>query len=282
MNKLSFEDSTVEILGRNLKSKKFPCLPTDIKGSTMFMHDRNIFVCGGAINEKKCLQMTHGSWKEHSTLNERRAWHSTLTTQTATFAFGGIYSEFTYEYLSKDSTTWLVGKTKIPSGFRLGCAITVKSNEEVWLIGGYRTEKRILSFNVKNHIFQVLPLQLNVERSSFASSFIPNTNKVMISGGHKSIRNLDSTEILDLDDISVKMASPMNFRRSGHGMGVITINGEDRLVTFGGCERYVNHDSIEVYNYQTKRWITSDIKLKEAKSDFSFLSLKLSDVISNL
>ena len=234
MNRIRFENYNVEVLGKDLKTKKFPCLPRYISSSTMFMHDRNIFVCGGDRNEKKCLQLSNGIWKEHSTLNERRAWHSTITTQTETFVFGGLYSEFTYEYLPKDSTTWLIGKTKIPSGFYEGCAIDVKSDEEVWLIGGYKTEKRILRFNVKNHTFQVLSSQLNVERRSLACAIIPNTNKIMISGGYKLGANLDSTEIIDLEDGSVTMANPMNSRRSGHGLGVITINGEDRLAVFGG------------------------------------------------
>ena len=113
---------------------------------------------------QKCLQLDHGTWKEHSTLNKERLFHSAVTTQTATFLFGGDYSRKTYEYLPKDSTTWLMGKTEIPGGFSRGCAIAVKSDQEIWLIGGRRTYKRILSFNVKDHSFQELPSQLNVGR----------------------------------------------------------------------------------------------------------------------
>ena len=54
-------------------------------------------------------------------------------------------------YLPKDSTFLLMGKTEIPVGFWLGCAIAVKSDQEIWLIGGAQTDKRILSFNVKDH-----------------------------------------------------------------------------------------------------------------------------------
>jgi hypothetical protein len=52
-------------------------------------------------------------WGETSVnpLNVERAWHSAVTTQTATFVFGGDYSDKTYEYLPKDSTKWLMGKT---------------------------------------------------------------------------------------------------------------------------------------------------------------------------
>ena len=64
-------------------------------------------------------------------------------------------------------------------------------------------------------------------------------------------------------------------------MGVVTINGEERLAVFGGeDENYRALDSVELYNSQTGKWETTDIKLKEAKWGFRFLSAKLSDVIS--
>ena len=39
--------------------------------------------------------------------NEERESHSAVTTQTATFLFGGDCSRTTYEYLPKDSSTTL-------------------------------------------------------------------------------------------------------------------------------------------------------------------------------
>jgi len=100
--------------------------------------------------------------------------------------------------------------------------------------------------------------------------------------------SLDSTEILDTEDGSVTMASPMNFKRADHGMGVVTISGEDRLAVLGGYDsdsgkfKGKGLDSFELYNTQTEKWETTDIKLKEAKRAFGFLSVKLADVISCL
>ena len=248
----------------------------------MFMHDGKILVCGGGYNEEKCLQLIHGTWKKHSTLNEKRIRHSTVTTQIGTFIFGGFYSDNTYEYLPKDSVKWLKGRTIIPKGFYGGCAIAVKSDQEIWLIGGQRTERRILSFDVKNRTFQVLPWQLNVKRLGHRCTFIPNTNKIMVTGGKNSGSYLDSTEIIDPENGSVTMASPMKSKRSGHGIGVITINGEDRLAVFGGEEQSDTPENVELYNHRLERWETTDIILKEPKSYFGFMSLKLSDVISKL
>ena len=48
------------------------------------------------------------------------------------------------------------GEDNIPGGFEKGYAIAVKSDQEIWLIGGFDTEKRVLSFNVKDHTFRVM------------------------------------------------------------------------------------------------------------------------------
>ena len=268
--------SSVEVFTGDLATKQLPNLPIGIDGSSLVVHNGTILLCGGYNNWKKCLQLDHGTWKEHSTLNVERYRHAAVTTQTATFLFGGYHSWTTYEYLPKDSTTWLPGKTEIPVGFSVGCAIAVKSEQEIWLICG----KRMLSFNVKDHSFEELPSQLNGDKIGHRCAFIPNTNKVMITGNDY----LDSTEILDTKDGSVTMASPMNVQRSDHGMGVVTINGEERLAVLGGynfiCGLFL--DSVEVYNTQTGEWETTDIKLKEANAIFGFLCVKLTEVISHL
>ena len=151
------------------------------------------------------------------------------------------------------------------------------------MIGGAGpSEKRILRFNVNDHTFQELPSRLNQARRGHRCDFIPNTNKIMITGGY-DYGYLDSAEVLDSEDGSVTMtASPMNSKREGHGMGVVTINGEDRLAVFGGRNGENRLDSVEFYNTETEKWETSDLKLSEGKSYFSFLTVKLGDIISNL
>ena len=268
--------SSVDFLAGDLGMKQLPTLPPNIEYSSMVAHNGTILLCGGGYNEKQCLQLDHGTWKEHSTLNEKRVWHSAVRTQTATFIFGGYYSKTTYEYLPKDSNEWMLGKTEIPGGFVDGYAISVKSEQGIWLIGGLTAEKRIISFDVRSHTFQVLPFQLNVGRVRHRCAFIPNTNKIMITGGNKS-----STEVLDTEDGGVTMACPMNSKRSGHGIGVVTINGEDRLAVFGGFDGRTKFDSVELYNSETEKWETSDLKLSEARSSFSYLTAKLGDIISH-
>ena len=268
--------STVEVISKDFGNKKLPDIPQIIDGPSVLFQDGAVLLVGGLRNDNKCLQLNHGTWREHSTLNKERYCHSVATTESGIFLFGGATDS--YEYLPKGSTTWLMGKTEIPKGLWYGCAIAVKSDQEIWLIGGMSTEKRILSFNVNDHTFKILPSKLNVGRRGHKYAYIPNTKKVMITGGSNS----NSTEILDAEDGGVTIANPMNSRRCKHGIGVLTFKDEDRLAVFGGGNGYDILDSVETYNSQTETWETSDIKLNEPKCGFGFLTVKLSNIISEL
>ena len=291
--------STVEVLIEDLEIKQLPTLPIENCGSTITLNNGTFLLCGGLKGFRKCIQFDHGTWKNHSTLNRIRDSHSAIATQLATFLFGGyshdvftredvygfdpvIKSHKSYEYLPNNSNTWLMGKNEIPGGFYSGCAIASKCGWKIWMIGGLENEKRILSFDVKEHTFQELPFQLNVERWTHRCAYIPNTKKIMITGGRNNRKEIcDSTEIWDTDDGSVTMASPMNIKRAGHGMGTVTINGEDRLAVFGGNSGVLDWlDSVELYNAKTKKWETTTLKLKESKASFALLEVKLGDIIS--
>ena len=65
-------------------------------------------------------------------------------------------------------------------------------------------------------------------------------------------------------------------------MGVVTFNGKDRLAVFGGHDGGKKLDSVEFYNIKTEKWEMADIKLSEAKWGFSFLTIKLGDILSQL
>ena len=271
--------SGVEVVYGNLKTKQLPNIAKGIYGSSLVLHNGAILLSGGKDNFQKCLQLDHGNWKEHTTLLKERILHSVVATETATFIFGGSPSCETYEYLPNGSIKWVLGTTEIPGGFWSGCAIEVKSKRQVWLIGGYGFRKRILCFNVKDHRFEIMPSLLNVERFAHRCAYIPNTSKVMITGGTHYDGCLASTEILDTKDGSITMASPMNSKRSKHGMGVLTINGEERLAVFGGYDGRKYLDSVEIYNRRTEKWETTEIKLNKLKSDFGFLSVNLGQVL---
>ena len=82
----------------------------------------------------------------------------------------------------------------------------------------------------------------------------------------------NSTEILDIKDGSTTMASPMNFKRAFHGIGVLTIDDEDRIVVFGGSALDY---FVEVYNAKMDKWELTEVALKTNKYVYGFLSTKL-------
>ena len=96
----------MDILPEDLGIKQLPNLPNRVDGSSMVAHNGTVLLCGGQGNSGKCLQLDHGIWKEHSTFNKKRVWHSAVTTQAATFVFGGRISRTSYENLPKDSNKW--------------------------------------------------------------------------------------------------------------------------------------------------------------------------------
>ena len=59
-------------------------------------------------------------------------------------------------------------------------------------------------------------------------------------------------------------------------MGVVTINGEDRLAVLGGNSDFgsTKHDSVELFDTYTGKWETADIKLKTPKDGFGGLTIK--------
>ena len=68
-----YDKSSVEVLTGDLGIKQLSNLPGEISSSSMVLHNGTILLCGGGNNVKKCFQLDHGTWKEHSTLNEERS-----------------------------------------------------------------------------------------------------------------------------------------------------------------------------------------------------------------
>ena len=287
--------TSIEVISGFAKGKiELPNLPKEITKDeyttycSMFIHDGALMVCGGGANNYdtsydrnepwKCFQLDNGIWKEHSTLNRKRANSAIVTTKKGTFIFGGNQKQFckTYEYLPTGSTKWKNGKrSQLPGGVWRGCAIEVKSKQEIWLLGGHPRKERILSFDVNSHTSTELPFALLNERESFACAFIPGTDKIIVTGGISDFKHQSSCEIIDTKDGTVTMASPMNYRRCGHGMGIIKNNREERLAVLGGTQGYGKvHDSIELYNIKTLKWeLAEDLEMDIPRCSFGFTNI---------
>ena len=254
--------------------------------ANLALHDGEILRIGGSTRECNKLLFASPNNEYHSVLTSLRMEPpSVVTTETATFVFGSNSygaGRTTYEYLEKGSTTWQEGKIPIPGGFALGGAIAI--NQEILLIGGLGTGKRILSFDVNNHSFKELSTKLNKRRYGHNCAIIPGTKNVMITGGMGGFlgrEGLESTEIFDAENGSITMGSPLNSKRIHHGLGVITINDEDRLVVFGGLG-YENYGSVEIYHDSTEEWETKSMNLNSPPCYLAYLSVRLGDIIDQL
>ena len=277
-----FQKNSNEVLFESLTNIQLPSLPVDIHCSTEAIFNGTLLVCGGVERVEQCLQLENGQWKEHSNMNHMRRYASAVQTKSGIFIFGGIDSPNTFEYLPNNSRTWILGETEIQDGFQDGCVIVINSGQDVLLFGGYQTERRILKFNINERTFAELPLQLNVGRYGHRCAFIPNTNKIIITGG-RALNYPDVSEILDLDKAKITMmTSPMNFKRSRHGIGVITIDVEDKLVVFGGYNENGCINSVELFDDETQTWEMTDIKLTEGKYSFGFFTVKLGNILYGL
>ena len=72
---------------------------------------------------------------------------------------------------------------------------------------------------------------------------------------------------------SVTFTGSMNSARQNHGMGIMTIGNEDKIITFGG-NNGTNLDTIEVYKEDTQSWELLATKLSQPKHQFGYLSIK--------
>ena len=101
---------------------------------------------------------------------------------------------------------------------------------------------------------------------------------------HTSGVRYSNTLILDLDDWSMTIASPMNVKRDAPGIGIITIDDQDRLAAIGGITRRDNTDycimNIELFNASTGKWEYSHIFPKKSLdlSFAQFFSVRQSDL----
>ena len=209
----SFLERDVEVLIKNPRNRKCH-LNTEIifqfESASLINGNILLYRGNGRKNEhiaSECYQLENGVWKQHSKLNRETCLPlaSVVTTKTATYIFGGDRSNRTFEYLPTNSTFWKIGKSKIPFEFTYGNAVSDELGKIIWLIGGLDSDTiRIHTFEIESHTFKESSLRLITGRYLHQSALIPNTNKIIITGGKQRQRGRDgktlhSTEILDTE-----------------------------------------------------------------------------------
>ena len=74
-----------------------------------------------------------------------------------------------------------------------------------------------------------------------------------------------------------KFAGNLNIARYWHGMGIVDINGQSKLVVFGGLTTdYSELDSIEEWDEDTESWTMSSMKLSKPNALFAYCQSSIS------
>ena len=228
-----------------------------------------------------CYQLKNGSWQIYESLKTSGYCtpENMVKTDKAIYTFGADYDGKKVRYLPNNSKDWIEEENvKIPKYFLRGCAVEIKSKGEIWLIGGDGTRKRILSFDLQNHTFTELPMKLKVGRYCHKCivTKIGDSEVILVTGGLKKGTYCyeNSVEIINIETGKVKLSSPMNKLRVGHGIGTLNINDQPRICVFGGWNGFSEENTIEIFDKETLKWeLLEDFKMKESKSYFGYLNI---------
>ena len=258
-------------------------MPTKISLQPSLVSTPNgeILACGGLNNEQKCLELKDNQWKEHSNLNKKRYRASAVSMKNGVYIFSGDKTKNTWEWLPDGENKWQIGTCSIPNTFEEGCAVKI-NDEEILLIGGWQTFKRVLKFNTTSQQFQSLGDVLNQGRAGHACVLF--NDKIIVSGGHIAGRRLSSTETIDVHDLKTShYAMDLIEPRAWHGLVVVHVNNKPTVLAVGGFgPSYTRLDSIEMWNQTTEieSWTMTSKKLSEAKSSFGILSVPIGSLCS--
>ena len=253
----------------------------------MFLQDGVLTVGGGADwdedENETCYQLKNGSWQISNVIetNGRITSNMVVRTEKATYVFGADEQCKEVKYLPTGSKNWHICKTKFTEPFVLGCAIEVKSRGEIWLIGGVaetidETSKSILSFDLENHTFKKSPIELKKGRVSptCVVTKLANCEVILVTGGQVGTNGYAySVEIINIETGEVKLCSPMNIRRVGHGIGTLKINNQPRIAVFGGYNGKHVENTIEIFDPEALKWeLVEDFKMNESRYSFGYLT----------
>ena len=164
-----------------------PLLPIriSIAPSLILTQDQKILLCGGYRNFQKCLGLNKDAWQEHSSLNEKRRYAAAVTMPGGVYMMGGLDSPTTWEWLPTGSDEWKRGNGIIPGGygkyrgFYQGCGVKI-NDEEIALIGGVLTPRRLMKFNIKTEEFTSLGNVLKIKRENHACTVLSKSNELFL------------------------------------------------------------------------------------------------------
>merc|ERR1712024_38698 len=235
--------------------------------------------CGGYLPDydKKCYQYDKKiqDWIPHSDLKQGRQYAASITMPNAVYLFGGRF-ENTYEYMVNDENVWQEGKTFIPGGFREGCVVKLNNNE-LALVGGKRTESRIMKFNTATKVFTENWGRLKQPKRGH--SCVTLGNSILVVGGFNG-GYLASSELINIEDGRQSETDVGDLNSERDAFGLVSLGGnKKKILAIGGSGGgRTEHDSVEEYDENTGQWKNVNMKLSEKKDKFGYLAVPSSAV----
>ena len=257
-----------------------PDLPIAInfQPSLILTPDQKIILCGGRPrnNEKTCWELKSNTWEFHSSLIQKRSLASAVSMKNGVFLFGGP----DWEWLPRGSSQWKFGgriKRSNPNqpGFMAGCAVKV-SEDVIALIGGQDSNrngmKKVLTYDTKNRKWRDLGNILKEGR--YGHACVSFQNRIIVVGGSSGSDYLASTEIINVQDLTISTFSGnLHQARGHHGLVVAHVGTKLSVMAIGGGNREQFLDSIETWDETTGNWTKSDVRLSFPRYEFGYLSI---------
>ena len=232
----------------------FILLPHKTYGHSMiFTNDLKVLVCGGftevSRQSKECFQLErNGNWVLHSSFNFPRSLGTAISMPNGIYYFGGVHSPETSEFLPTGKENWVQGPTIPKPGFEIGSGVRI-SDAELLLLGGRGSESRILKYNIENRQWTRLN-DMIVRRSEHSSCVFDG--KIIVTGGINALYDEKylRTEVIQLSDMTSRLAGPHKIRRQNHSMAITTLGQKPVLVAFAGA----TSSSVEVWDSKNEQW----------------------------
>ena len=210
-------------------------------------------------------------------MRNRKTYALAVSTKRRDYSFGGdTICRDKSEILERDSDVWVEGP-KLISGVAYGCGVQISEDELVLIDGGTSsiTGNRIMKLNTSSNEWEIDKIHI-LKKRSFHTCIAFNS-KILIAGGMgEKTSYLKSTEIIDLYEngtMSIRKSADLNTPRHSHGMGIINIENLATVVVFGGSSKSGTLDSVEIWDDASETWNISNLKLKQARSEFAFTSV---------
>jgi len=238
------------------------------------LNDGRVIVCGGGYKRSRyptscdTTMSPMGPWTTyHSQLTAPRKSHSSVTSGGKVHLIGG-YAEQTAETLDMDGNVW-IQRGPIPYTVDGGsCAVKI-NDSAIFVTGGsdgWKGNRKSAMWNPELDQWTLMA-DMDSRRRYHGCGVLTRQGRiyVLVAGGQFE----RSSSLYDVSTNTWTRAGDMSHVRSGGQM----LDGE--LMAGGWTGNYEGdvHDTIERFDFETRQWSNTQIKMKSARTFFAAVAV---------